>query len=320
MSQYSLLNPEQFKTEAIDKETLKLNENIEKMLKQAPPTYTQAPQDIRDARERGEGLWPVTRRDDVEDRTIPGPGGEIPLRVFVPDIVKGVYLHIHGGGFMIGRAYYSDESCFRLANTCNVATVSVDYRLAPENPFPAGLDDCEAAALWLAEHMKSEFGSERLLIGGESAGGNLSVSTLLRMRDRHGFTDFLGANLVYGVYDATGSPSARNWGEDRPLVLTTRTMEWFHENYAPLEKWSDPYVSPLYAELNDMPTALFTVGTLDPLRDDSLFMHARWIAAGNDAELAVYPGGIHAFNAFPTDIAGRANERIIDFINGVLNN
>ena len=94
-------------------------------------------------------------------------------------------------------------------------------------------------------------------------------------------------------------------------------MEWFNENYVPREQWRDPYVSPLYADLQGMPKALFTVGTLDPLLDDSLFMASRWTAAGNEAELAVYPGGIHAFNAFPIPLAGKANNRIIDFIKEV---
>jgi acetyl esterase len=206
------------------------------------------------------------------------------------------------------------RSCFRIAQNCQVATVSVDYRLAPEYPYPAGLDDCQAVALWLADHGNEEFGTKRLLIGGESAGATLSVATMLRMRDQSSFTGFSGASLTYGVYDLTGTPSSRYWGEERPLILTSKTLEWFNENYAPRDLWRDPYISPLYADLHGLPKALFTVGTLDPLLDDSLFMASRWTAAGNDAELAVYPGGIHAFNAFPTSLAEKANNRILDFI------
>lgn len=303
-----------FLPESIDKETAQFNEGIHAVLSRLPPTYTQPPQALRDARERGEGLWPTRRLEEVGDRLIPGPAGDIALRVCVPETIRGVYLHIHGGGFMLGRAHHTDEACLRIAKTCQVATLSVDYRLAPENPFPAGLDDCEAAAVWLVKHAASELGTDVLLIGGESAGATLSVGTLLRMRERHGFTGFAGANLVYGAYDLCGTPSARNWGEERKLVLTSRTMEWFHENYAPRAQWADPCVSPLYADLNRMPPALFSVGTLDPLLDDSLFMAARWIAAGNEAELALYPGGIHVFNLFPIPLAKRANERIMGFI------
>lgn len=309
-----LPDPALFRPESVDQETTEFNEDIHRILSKFPPTYTQAPQTLREARERGEGLWPTKRLAEVEDRSIAGPTGKIPLRVCCPKTIKGIYLHIHGGGFMLGRAHHSDEDCFRIADACQVATVSVDYRLAPENPFPAGLDDCEAAAVWLAKHMKEEFGTELLLIGGESAGATLSVATLVRMRDKHGFTGFLGANLVYGAYDLSGTPSARNWGEERKLILTSRTMEWFHENYAPREMWCNPFVSPLYADLKGLPRALFTVGTLDPLRDDSLFMCSRWVAAGNEAELALYPGGIHAFNLFSIELAQKANARIRNFI------
>jgi acetyl esterase/lipase len=98
-----------------------------------------------------------------------------------------------------------------LATRAHLAVASVDYRLAPEHPFPAGPDDCEAAACWLVEHAQREFGTSRLLIGGESAGGHLSALTLLRMRDRHGAADaFCGANLVFGAFDLGMTPSQRN--------------------------------------------------------------------------------------------------------------
>ncbi|MBW2062061.1 MAG: alpha/beta hydrolase [Deltaproteobacteria bacterium] len=308
-------NSSPFDPEAVAPETAKFNERLEKILAAAPPTYTMAPQEIRDLREAGKSVWgPIKRLDEAEDRVVPGPAGEVPIRVFTPETVNGVYLHIHGGGFMLGRAYHNDEAHAEIAKRCCVAVISVDYRLAPENPYPAGADDCEAAAVWLAERAKSEFGSDRLLIGGESAGANLSAITLVRMRDRHGFTGFCGANLVYGAYDLSSTPSALNWGE-RNLILTSKLMEWFHDNYVPAAKRRDPNVSPLYADLAGMPPALFTVGTLDPLLDDSLFMHARWLAAGSRSELIVYPGGVHAFNAFPLEIARQANRRIRDFIN-----
>lgn len=308
------LDKENFLDESVEEPTKALNARIQEMLSALPRTYTLPPQTIRDAREQGGGLWSTKRLEEVKDRSIPGPDGEISLRAYVPEKIDAVYLHIHGGGFMLGRAHHSDEPCFRIARACNVATISVDYRLAPEHPFPAGLEDCQAAALWVIRHMKEEFGSDRLIIGGESAGANLSVATLLRLRDQNGFAGFSGACLTYGVYDLSGTPSSLNWGEERVLILTSRTMEWFNENYAPRELWKDPEVSPLYADLQKMPKALFSVGTLDPLLDDSLFMAVRWTSAGNEAELAVYPGGIHAFNAFPTPLAEKANNRIIDFI------
>jgi acetyl esterase/lipase len=138
------------------------------------------------------------------------------------------------------------------------------------------------------------------------------------MRDRHGFTGFCGAVLTYGAYDLSMTPCARNWGE-RKLILTTPLMRWFNENYVPSGNYTDPDISPLYADLSGMPPAFFTVGTLDPLIDDSLFMHTRWLAAGNPAELAIYSGGIHAFDAFPIELSGKANARIRTFIKRITN-
>ena len=318
MSHRSIIDPSIFYEVEPDAEMEAFNAEVEKTLSKLPPLHTLPPQVIRDAREQGDSIWGMYKIiDEVEERILKGPTADVAVRVFVPEVVKGVYLHIHGGGFMLGRAYQYDEMMVAVAAACQVATVSVDYRLAPENPYPAGPDDCETAAVWLAQNALSEFGTDRLVIGGESAGANLSAITLLRMRDRHDFNGFCGAVLTYGGFDLSMTPSARNWG-DRPLILTTPLIEWFHESYAPGDKLTDPDVSPLYAELADMPSALFTIGTLDPLLDDSLFMYARWMAAGNRAELAVYPGGIHAFNAFPLKAADRANQKIAEFISGVV--
>jgi len=128
---------------------------------------------------------------------------------------------------------------------------------------------------------------------------------------------FLAVNLVYGWFDLSDTPSVRRWGE-RELILSARTMSWFSDYYVPAQRRRDPEVSALYADLRGLPPALFSAGTLDPLLDDSLFMHARWIAAGNEAELAVYPGGVHGFTSMPTPIAKAALQRIDGFLSAVV--
>jgi acetyl esterase/lipase len=115
------------------------------------------------------------------------------------------------------------------------------------------------------------------------------------------------------------TPGVRRWGE-RYLILNTKIIEWFHENYVQGVNVFDPDISPFYADLSGLPPALFTIGTMDPLMEDSLFMHMRWLAAGNPSELAVYPGGIHTFNLFPIELARKANTRINDFIISVVGN
>jgi acetyl esterase len=298
-------------------ESKKQNAILETLLASAPSVHTLAVATTRAERESGAG-WagPIVRSERAAKRSIRGPGGPIDLRVVVPERVDGVYLHFHGGGWTLGAADQQDQLLTTVADGARAAVVSVDYRLSPEHPFPAGPDDCETAAVWLVEHAAEEFGSSRLMIGGESAGAHLSALTLLRLRDRHGISGaFAGANLVFGAYDLSMTPSARSWGE-RNLVLSTPIMAWFNDMFVPGTTDSErrsPELSPLYADLRDMPPALFTVGMLDPLLDDSLFMAARWRAAMNRATLRVYPESAHGFIRFPTAIAALAVDSMLEF-------
>ena len=306
-------------SEAIE-EARALNRQVEDLLAQFPSVHTVPPEVTRKSRAEGGGIFgkPV-EVDHAVDRTIPSRGGDLPVRVLPNEGAKAVYFHIHGGGWVLGSATQQDALLWELAERTGMTVVSVDYRLAPEHPFPAGPDDCEDAATWLLEHAEREFGTSRLVIGGESAGAHLSALTLLRLRDDHGVNvrdAFLAANLTYGVFDLSKTPSQLRWG-DRNLVLSGPIMDWFYECFTPgrsLEGRRDPAISPLYADLHDMPPALFSVGDEDMLLDDSLFMAARWAAAGNDARLDIYPAGMHGFNAMPLEISKRAHTRMVDFI------
>jgi len=310
-----------FADEAIDADTRQFVADLRTTLADAPdPRKFPAPV-LRQAREKGDSIFgDLVTSDRATVRTISGPAGGSGLRIIEPvgDPI-GVYLHIHGGGWMLGAAGHQDQRLVGIADRLGVVTVSVEYRLAPEDPFPAGPDDCEAAALWVAEHSLGEFGSNLLLIGGESAGAHLAALTLLRMRDRHGFTDWAGANLTYGQFDMSGTPSARNWGDEN-LVISTPIMEWFANAFLGDLDRTDPSISPMFADLSGMPPALFTVGTLDPLLDDSLFMSQRWAAAGNEAELAIYPGGVHAFDSWEGPLADRSHTKAAEFMGFQLSN
>ena len=247
----------------------------------------------------------VLRSDRGIDRVVTGPAGPLRLREFRPERAAGAMLHIHGGGWMTGEPELTDLLNEALSEHLNLAIVSVEYRLAPESPYPAGPDDCEAAALWLIDNAAHEYGSERLLIGGESAGAHLSALTLLRLRDRHGVADrFCGANLVFGAYDLGHTPSARGVGSVPGTdVLDPAEIRFMVEQFTPgmsSEQRRQPDISPLYADLRDMPPALFTVGTADHLLDDTLFLADRWAVAGNRAEMLVYPDAPHACIGVPT--------------------
>ncbi len=245
----------------------------------------------------------------AEDRSIEGRGGhEIALRVFVGETVEGVYLHFHGGGLVLGPSP-SEDRFASFVEATGVAVVSVDYRLAPEHPWPAPYDDAEDAAVWLAEHAGSEFGTETLFIGGSSAGAGLAASTLLRLRDANGHTGWRGAVFNQGGFDRRPTRSKAEFDDDP--VFDPDLEAWFEAQWLPAgTDVSIPELSPVLADLSGMPPGLFVIGTLDPLLDGTLHMAARWEAGGNQADLAVYPGGFHSFDAFPIDIARQARERL----------
>lgn len=314
------VDPSLLSEDAIDPDVRAFVRALELLIARQPDMSDWTAEQHRAHRREGDGVFgkrPFSFR--AKNQIIPGPAGDLRVRVVEPkDTARAVYLHFHGGGWVLGDASDQDDRMVRMADDHQIATMSVDYRLAPENPYPAGPDDCEAAAVWLAEHARETFGTDTLLIGGESAGAHLSAVTLLRMRDRHGFTGFAGANLLYGAYDMEMTPSARNWG-DRDLVLSTPHMEWFNDQFLPPEfDRADPDISPLNANLAELPPALFTIGTLDPLLDDSLLMAEAWRTAGNEPDLAVYPGGIHAFDYFDTAQAAECHARIAEFIEACL--
>lgn len=310
---------EQVEPEALA-EARAFNAQLERMLAAQPSVHT-VPVEVtrRVRRERGGLFPPPVYLPRARDLTIRGRGGDLRLRVIAPEgPVSGVYLHLHGGGWTLGAADMQDPALAAMADATGLCVVSVDYRLAPEHPFPAAPHDCEDAAVWLLERGAAELGApRRFVLGGESAGAHLAVLTLLRLRDHHGAGDaFRAANLVVGAFDLSMPPSARLWG-DRNLVLSAPIMEFFVGGFLPgtdAEARRAPAVSPLFADLRGLPPALFTAAMLDPLVDDSLFMWTRWRAAGCAAELRLWPEAVHGFTAFPLAMARAANAAQVAFV------
>lgn len=295
-----------FRLEAISAETAAFNSKFEAQVAAAPHATTIPVEETRTGRDL---LNESKKLAFAEERSF----GPVPSRILRPQRINGVFLWIHGGGWRGGRPWYQEDYLWDLAQSSNLATVSVGYRLTPEHAYPAGPDDCEAATLWLVRNAAAEFGTERIVIGGASAGAHLAAVTLQRMRDRHGYTGFLGADMLYGVYDLGGTPWMKTAGEGVP-VWDWRSMQQGVEWFAGGRDLRDPDVSPLYGDLTSMPPALFSIGTRDSLLEDTLFMHSRWLAAGNDAELAVYPGGIHGFDGQPLAIAAESRARRQAFV------
>lgn len=317
----SVLDASLFNPALIDAETRAINAEIVARINAAADQWSVPPEKVRAARAAGLGAFPAPvlspRARTIE---IDGPAGKVPLRVFeprnddgAPVPPRGAFLHIHGGGWTFGTADGQDPRLERLADRLGLVVLSVEYRLAPENPYPAGPDDCEAAALWLVREGAVLFDVDKLFIGGESGGAHLSLVTLLRLRDRHDLMPFSAALLHAGCYDLGLTPSVRRWGDEK-LVLNTRDIEKFVESFIGDRDPSPADISPLNADLRALPPVHLSVGTRDPLVDDTLFLHARWIAAGNRAELAIWPGGAHVFIAFGGTLAEQALTRAEAFV------
>jgi len=307
----------------LQEETRAFNEGLREMLAVQPGVETVPAETTRRARYEGRGVFPPpVFLEEARWVDVPSHGGGVRARVIPPKgDPAGVYLHLHGGGWTIGAADLQDVLLAQLARETQLVVASIEYRLAPEHPFPAAPDDCEDAALWLLDRGAQELGAPTALsIGGESAGAHLAALTLLRLRDLHGISPrtFAAANLVFGAYDLTGTPSRHLWG-DRELVLSSPMMDWFADCFLPGmpdEERRAPSVSPLFAELHDLPPALFSCGTADPLLDDSLFMEARWRQAGNETTLSLWDEGIHAYTAFPIEIGRRSRAEQVAFLSG----
>lgn len=240
---------------------------------------------------------PMPEIGSIVDRTIPGPAGEIPIKVFTP-IGEGplpLLIFLHGGGWVIGSPNTHARLCAELAQGAGIVVMSVDYRLAPEHPAPASLDDCVAAIRWGAENA-AEIGADatRFAVGGDSAGANLSAAAALRLRDEGGpMPSFL--LLIYGAF--TGDlnlPSVIENAEGK--ILTRRAMEWFYGHYlSGGASYDDPYIAPIKGNLRGMPPARLIVGTLDPLLDDSKLFAAKLEEAGVRARLSIYQDMPHVF-------------------------
>lgn len=305
-------------------QTRAFNAELERLLSTLPSVHTLAPEETRRARREGRGIYPApVLLPEARMLQIDGPAGPLGLRVIdPPEESRGVFLHIHGGGWTLGENDMQDPRLSRLATDTHLTVVSVGYRLAPEHPYPAGPDDCEAAALWvLGDLGRAELGAGPLAIGGDSAGGHLAAVTLLRLRDRHGITAaFAAAVFQYGAFDLSMTPSQRLWG-DRNLVLSGPIIQWFADQFLPgydRESRRDPDISPLFADLTGMPPAMFTIGTEDALLDDSLFMEARWRAAGADTELRIWPEAPHGFLSLPMTVTDVALAAEHDFLRRTL--
>ena len=254
---------------------------------------------------------------NVEDRLIPGPAGQIPIRIYTP---RGsgpfpVLVFLPTGAWVLGTLEIQDPLCRRITNRAGCLVVSINYRLAPENPFPAALEDCYAATQWVAAHA-AELGGDpsRIAIGGDSAGGNMATVVTLLARDRSG-PKLAFQLLLFPATDFTFSTPVMQEPSEGYNV-TKEEMLWIRKNYVPNEAdWTNPLASPLFApDLSNLPPALIITAEYDQLRDEGELYAKRLQEAGVPAKVSRYNGMIHDFH----DLFEEPGNRVVDEIAAAL--
>lgn len=282
---------------------------------------------IASARSGRRASW--SQRVSIEHATVPAADGyAIPARIYLPTSgggPRGGMLHIHGGAFVTGDLDVSETHSGRMADAADIVVVDVDYRLAPEHPFPTGFEDCYTALCWLAEHA-GELGVDatRLAVGGESAGGALSAAVALAARDRCGPVIAYQQLLYPALDDSLTTHSVRTMTDTPMWDAPNSALMWQHY-LGPVEERGEvsPYAAPARAVatergLADLPPAYILACEHDPLRDEGLTYAAELALAAVPVELHLVPGTFHGFDAFPTQIGKRITAEYLDSLRRAL--
>lgn len=255
----------------------------------------------------------------VKTFTLPASYDSVPVRLYWPD-QQGplpVFVFIHGGGWVFGYPEETDALCQELARETPCLVVSIDYRLAPEHPFPAPFLDCYQACRWVLEHIEEQGGDRhRVAIGGLSAGGNLAAAVALKMRDE-GKSPFLTQILVYPPLNATTLDTLSYTLFSKGYFLTQEDMRFFWHAYLQGQEGSHPYISPLKAlSLKELPKTYLVIADYDPLRDEGLAFG--WRLQEEEVPLVIkkYPT-IHGFMEFEELAIGhQATQELIVYLKG----
>jgi acetyl esterase len=253
---------------------------------------------------------PAEDVDDISDQRLPGLSGGLPVRVYAPRAARGTLVYLHGGGWVFGSIETHDVICRALARRAGCRVIAVEYRLAPEHPYPSALEDGWTALGWAAEHADGPVG-----IGGDSAGANLAAVCALRARDT-GLKLALQL-LLYPATDATRSTrSHRVFGEG--YRLTRVALDWYYGHYLGIVgDPADPRISPMRApQLAGVAPAFVTTAEFDPLRDEGEAYAARLRESGVPVTLRRYDGQIHGFYSLG-GVIDRTDEALDDAAVGI---
>nr|KMM67005.1 hypothetical protein CPAG_03341 [Coccidioides posadasii RMSCC 3488] len=321
------LNVSKFQPSAIPPASHAVNQHIMSMADGKPRWWEVGAQTFREMRARGETAMPPSALlDCAQSFSIPSrePGRNIPCRIIKPEgssAPSGVFLHIHGGGWVLMDEESQDALLKHYTDAANLVSISVGYRLAPEHPYPAGPEDCYDVAEWLVENAEKEFGAPLKFMGGESAGGHLSALTALHLLSHENpkYSDFKfkGLLLHFGVFDLSFTPTTYTFKRSPALVIDRESMTHSTNAFlqSPASDPKDPKISPLYFDFlsltasgKSLPPAVFTCGTEDVLLDDTIFMSAKWQMAGGEAIVKIVPGAPHGYIMCPPGLVPGTEE------------
>ncbi|KAF9869705.1 hypothetical protein CkaCkLH20_12748 [Colletotrichum karsti] len=314
------INATKFGSAAIPDEAHEFNNYLMDLMSKGPKWYEVGAPKHRQMRIDGQTPLPKPRYlDSAEDFDIPSrdAGRAIPCRLLRPQNgpARAVYLHFHSGGWVLGDQKTQDMMLQDIANRTNTLAFSVGYRHAPEDPFPAGPNDCYDAAQWLVDNAESTLEVPLGFCGGESAGAHLGFLVMLHLLQspeaKYAGFRFKGMILNFGCYSLSWLPSMHHFKKPKTLILDRQLMDEYVKAFLPgmsEEEKKHPSVSPLYADLEPLrgklPPAIFTVGTEDCLMDDTILMSAKYMMAGGEATVKVVPGAAHAYITFSREVKG----------------
>lgn len=283
-----------------DPQVIDLLEQMKQM--DAPAIHTLEPEQAREMIKLMTPKGDVEEVGSVEDRAIPGPDGEIPIRIYKPINSRSTSLPIlvfyHGGGWVVGDLDSHDAMCRSFTNGAECIVVSVDYRLAPEHKFPAAVDDSFAAFEWVYNHAEEIGGdSSHIAVAGDSAGGNLAAVVAIKVKE----SQILKLTYQLLIYPTTGVGHTSSYVEfgEKDLIIPNEAITWYREHY-----WNDPsdenhpyYSVYSYKDVSGLAPAMIITAQCDPTLDDGKLYAEKLKAAGVDVEYRKYPGMIHGFMA-----------------------
>jgi acetyl esterase len=291
--------------------------------RRVPPTYGVSVETAREQQDELLSMPDPQSVGDVQNFTIPGPERPIPVRVYAPENGPneplGVFVTFHGGGWVVGDLDTHDPFCRAVTNAAGCLVISVDYRRAPEHPFPAAVEDCYAAVEWAAEYAPDLGGDpERVAVGGDSAGGNLAAAVTLLARDRDG-PDLCHQSLIYPAVNSAVGTDFDSYEENAEGYLLEReSMEWFEERYIQDDLDArNEYAAPLLArDLGGLPPATVITAGFDPLRDEGIAYVDRLEESGVAVEHEHFPGMIHGFVSM-LDVVDRSHDGVETVADGL---